>query len=429
MNKNKKSNKQAKISNIKAIEILDSRGNPTIQTTVWSGLVCATASVPSGASTGVHEAMELRDGEMKRYNGLGVKKACLNVNGKILKVLRGVNCFDQKKVDEIMLRLDGTSNKSKLGANAILSVSLACMRLSSVLKEEPLYQTIANYYGYQPKNLPAPLFNVINGGVHADSGLDIQEYFLIPQKGKFSSRLRQSAEVYHALKKLLVSQKLSVGVGDEGGFAPHLKNNEAGFTTLHKAIELAGYKNNSDFRLGIDAAASEFFDPDKQVYQLKASRLNFKPASIYKMYQKWVDEFGLQIIEDGCAEDDYLGWQLLTENLSTKALMSKKVSLVGDDLFVTNTARIQKGIINNIANAVLIKPNQIGTLTETLAAIKLAQEHGYKIVISHRSGETADSFISDLAVGVNADFMKAGAPARGERLAKYNRLLQIEQIL
>ncbi len=412
--------KQTKITKILAREILDSRGNPTVETTVWAGDLSATASVPSGASTGTHEAVELRDGDQNRYGGLGVLKACRNVNDRIFRALNGLDPSDQKTIDNLMVDLDGTPNKSKLGANAILSVSLAVARLAAKISGKELYGYLASHYGYKIKNLPVPLFNVINGGVHADSGLDIQEYFLIPQRGKFSERLRQGTEVYHQLKRNLSERHLSVGLGDEGGFAPHLSSNQKGLEVLAQAIKDAHYQLGRDFRLGVDAAASEFFDAKKETYRLRASQVNFKSASIYKLYQHWVNEYHLQIVEDGCAEDDFAGWQLLTKHLAKSTL------LVGDDLFVTNAGRIQNGIINGIANAVLIKVNQIGTLTETLQAIKLAQQNNYKIVVSHRSGETLDSFIADLAVATNADFIKAGAPARGERLAKYNRLVEIE---
>jgi enolase len=418
-----KSMKQTKITKIQAREILDSRGNPTVETTVWSGKLMATAAVPSGASTGSHEAHELRDGDKKRYGGMGVLKACRNVNDKIFPAVKGMSCFDQAGIDQEMIKLDGTPSKRKLGANAILSVSLAAARLAAHANGQELYQYLAKRYGYKIKSLPVPLFNVINGGVHADSGLDIQEYFLIPQRGKFSERLRQSVEVTHVLKKNLAEQRLSVGVGDEGGFAPHLKSNEIAFKQLVQAVKDARYKVGKDFQFGFDAAASEFFESDKELYRMKASQMNYKPAGMYKLYEKWIKEYPIQIIEDGCSEDDFLGWQLLTQHLS------KKIVLVGDDVFVTNPPRINSGIINGIANAVLIKVNQIGTVTETIEAIKLAQRNKYKIVISHRSGETLDTFIADLAVAVNAEYIKAGAPTRGERIAKYNRLAEIERQL
>ena len=412
-----------KITKIHAMEVLDSRGNPTVQTTVWAGDVSATASVPSGASTGVHEALELRDGDKKRYGGKGVLKACKHVNEKIFKALKGMSAGDQELIDRAMLDLDGTDNKAKLGANAILSVSLATARLAAKLKNQELFEYLAVTYGYELKNLPTPFFNVINGGAHADSGLDIQEFFIIPLKGNFATKLRMGAEVFHTLKSQLAAQKLTTAVGDEGGFAPKLSSNEDALKQLETAIKTAGYKLGADFALGMDAAASEFFNTKTGTYELKASKISAKSTNIYQTYKKWLSKYPILAIEDGCAEDDFLGWKFLTQNLGSQTL------LIGDDLFVTNPVRIQMGITQKIANAVLIKVNQIGTLTETLAAIKLAQKNKYKVVISHRSGETSDSFISDLAVAVNADYIKTGAPSRGERLAKYNRLLEIEELI
>lgn len=411
------------ITRIEAREILDSRGNPTIETTIWSGLVHATASVPSGASTGVHEALELRDGDKKRYGGLGVKKACANVNTKIFKLLKGKSLSNLKALDELMILADKTPNKAKLGANAILSVSLAAARLSSQLAGRPLYKHLANQYNFKNLELPTPLLNVINGGVHADSGLDVQEFFIIPLRGSFSEKIQKSHAVIRELKKMLVSKGLSIGVGDEGGFAPKIGTNKKAMRVLVQSIEKAGFKLKKDFALGIDAAASEFFDADKEIYRLSADHKNFKPSSVYKLYAKWIADFGLKIIEDGCAEDDFAGWQKLTSALGHKTI------LVGDDLFVTNAQRIEKGIIAGIANAVLIKPNQIGSVSETIDAIKLAKKYGYQVVMSHRSGETMDDFIADLAVAVSADYIKAGSLSRGERLAKYNRLMAIESEL
>ena len=412
--------KKATITKICAREILDSRGNPTIETTVWAGAVSATASVPSGASTGTHEAHELRDGDKKRYGGKGVLTAVKNVNGPIAKKVMGMNPANQKLIDGVMLAMDGTPNKSKLGANSILSVSLATARLAARLENKELYQYLAGLYGYKPKNVPVPLFNVVNGGAHADSGLDIQEFFIIPQKGKFSERLRAGAEVYQQLKKNLAGKKLATSIGDEGGFAPHLGKNEKGFEVLSQAIKDAGYVLGRDFALGIDAASSEFFDAKSGTYDLTASGKKYTPKTIAGMYKQWFAKYHLQIVEDGCAEDDFIGWKAISAELG------KKTILVGDDLFVTNIARLQKGIDEGIANAILIKVNQIGTLTETLQAIQLAQKNNYKVVISHRSGETNDDFIADLAVAVNADYAKMGSLSRGERLAKYNRLMAIE---
>ena len=412
------------ITKINAREILDSRGNPTVETTVWarvgSKAVFATASVPSGASTGIHEALELRDGDKKRFSGLGTVKAVKNVNGIIAKSLTGKPFFSLAEIDQRLISLDRTTNKSRLGANAILSVSLACARLSAKLADKPLYKHLAVQYGFKNLSLPTPLLNVINGGVHADSGLDIQEFFIIPLKGKFTDKIVRSHLVIGQLKKFLIQKKLSVGVGDEGGFAPKLGTNKKALRALVTAVEKSGFQLGKDFNLGIDAAASEFFNPDTETYSFKADGKHYKPASVYKIYQQWIKTFGLQIIEDGCAEDDFVGWQKLTEQLGARA------TLVGDDLFVTNTYRIEAGIIAGIANAVLIKLNQIGTLSETMSAIKLAQKYGYKVIISHRSGETTDDFIADLSVAMGADFIKAGSLNRGERLAKYNRLIQIE---
>lgn len=412
-----------KITKIQALEVLDSRGNPTIQTTVWADEVSGTASVPSGASTGVHEALELRDGDKKRYGGKGVLKACKNVNDKIFKVIKGMSGTDQEGIDKAMLELDGTDNKRKLGANAILSVSLAVARLGAKIKHQELYEYLAETYGYEVKGLPTPFFNVINGGAHADSGLDIQEFFVIPLKGNFATKLRMGTEVFHTLKNQLAAKKLTVAVGDEGGFAPKLSSNEEALKQLEIAIKSAGYKMGPEFALGMDAAASEFFDAKKGTYELKASKISAKSSSMYQVYKKWISKYPIMSIEDGCAEDDFLGWKFLTQNLGSQTM------LVGDDLFVTNPVRIQMGITQKIANSILIKVNQIGTLTETMAAIKLGQKNKYKIVISHRSGETSDTFISDLAVAVNAEYIKTGAPSRGERVAKYNRLLEIEDRL
>lgn len=407
-----------KITKILAREILDSRGFPTVETTIWAGDAWATAAVPSGASTGTHEALELRDGDKKRFNGKGVLKAIKNVNSVIAPKVIGKNANEQEAIDRLMLELDGTKGKSKLGANAILSVSLAVCKLAAKLEGIETYQYIANKYGYKPGKMPIPLFNVINGGVHADSGLEIQEFFIIPQKKKFADNLRMGAEVYQVLKKYLAGKKLSTSVGDEGGFAPHLGKNEVGFQTLEKTIKEAGYKLGTDFRLGIDAASSEFYDSKKAKYGIDKKQLT--SVQMTSMYAKWKSKYNLQIIEDGLAEDDMEGWKKLTSTIG------KSTILVGDDLFVTNPERLETGIKEKIANAILIKVNQIGSLTETIEAIKMAQKNKYKVVISHRSGETNDDFIADLAVGVNADFAKMGSLSRGERLAKYNRLLDIE---
>ncbi len=421
-----------KITKITAREILDSRGNPTIEAIVWSGGVFAIASVPSGASTGTHEALELRDGDKKRYSGLGVKKAVRNVEGPIFRAVRGKSLGNLAEIDQAMIAIDKTPNKSRLGANAILSVSLASARLAAQLSGKPLYEYLNSQFkfsnargsGRAAMGLPTPLLNVINGGVHAPSSeLDVQEFFLIPLHGSFSDKIQRSHAVIRELKTLLTKKKMQTGVGDEGGFAPRIGSNKKALRILAQAIESAGYKVKKDFALGLDAASSEFFDSDKQIYHLKADHKHYKPASMYRLYQSWNNLFGLQIIEDGCAEDDFEGWQKLT------GALGDKVTLVGDDLFVTDPQRIEAGIIAGIANAVLIKVNQIGSLSETVAAIKLAQKFNYKIVISHRSGETMDDFIADLAVACGADYIKAGSLARSERSAKYNRLMAIESEL
>ncbi len=412
--------KQKNITKIEAREILDSRGNPTIETTVWAGDAFGRASVPSGASTGSKEAVELRDGDKKRYGGQGVLKAVKNVNMVIARSLRGMDPRKQEKIDQLLLELDGTENKSKLGANAMLSVSMASCRLGAVLEHKELYQYLAHRYGYTVKQLPAPLFNVINGGAHADSGMDVQEYFIIPQKGTFAERLRKGSEVYHMLKKQLADNGYAVGLGDEGGFAPHLKSNTEPFEKLTHAVTKAGYKLKTDFMLGCDVAASEFYDKKTKLYNLSLEKHSETPQTIHLMYEAWAKKYPIAMIEDPCSEFDTEGWQMVTKTLNDK------LSLVGDDIFVTNPKRIAWGIAESIGNSVLIKINQIGTITETLAAVRLAQENGRSVVVSHRSGETTDSFIADLAVSVNAQYIKAGAPARGERLAKYNRLVEIE---
>ncbi len=408
-----------KISRITARQILDSRGNPTIEVKVYAGKYFAIASVPSGASTGTHEAKELRDGG-PNWRGLGVKRAIKNVEGPIAKLLKGKSVFDLEQIDLLMISKDATANKSKLGANSILAVSLATARLGSQLKNEPLYVYLAKRFGFKRTySLPTPLLNVLNGGLHADSGTDIQEFFFIPKKGKFAHKLEMGGRAIFALKQILTEKKLSTGLGDEGGFAPKLHSNEKALRLLSKAIHKAKLKVGKDMSLGIDAAASEFFNSDREVYEFRADKKRFKPASIHRLYMRWQKSYGLEIIEDGCAEDDFVGWQQLTRNLGDDT------TLVGDDLFVTDQARLQAGIISNIANSVLIKPNQVGTVSETMQTIKLAKKFNYQVVVSHRSGETMDDFIADLAVAVSADYIKAGSLARGERLAKYNRLLAI----
>ncbi|MEZ4180534.1 MAG: phosphopyruvate hydratase [Candidatus Doudnabacteria bacterium] len=408
-----------RITKIKARQILDSRGNPTVEATVYAGDDFAVASVPSGASTGSHEALELRDGK-NSYGGLSVTQAVKNIETVINRLLKGMDVREQEQIDEAMIQKDGTYNKSKLGANAILAVSLAVARLAAQQSKLPLYRYLHDLSGLTNKMaMPVPLFNVLNGGLHADSGLDIQEFFLIAKAKKFEQRIEHAWLVIKKLKQLLSAKKYVTSVGDEGGFAPRLGSNRKALLVLKQSIEQVGLKFGKDVALGMDAAATEFFDMQTQTYRLTADKKNYKPLSVYKLYQKWTEEYSLEVIEDGCAEDDMPGWQKLTQ------VLGDKVTLVGDDLFVTQHQRLQTGIISGIANAVLIKLNQVGTVTETLATISLAKKYNYKVIVSHRSGETMDDFIADLSVAVSADYIKAGSLARGERLAKYNRLLAI----
>lgn len=430
----------SKIKKIKGREILDSRGNPTVEVTVVleSGVV-AVAAVPSGASTGTFEALELRDGDVSRYSGLGVLKAVNNVDQYIQKALLGKEVADQAKIDEIMLELDGTENKSKLGANAILGVSLACCRAAAIEKNMPLYSyinEIATIPGVKMQ-IPMPMFNVLNGGQHSDSGLSIQEFKIVPIGIKgFDEQLRAGSEVFHALKKLLEAAGHSSGVGDEGGFSPKLSSNTEAFEYICKAIEKAGYKLGSQVSLGIDAAANSFFEENDNHYLLKPEGVTLERERLINLYREWVDKFHVISIEDGLNENDWKGWNILTKKIGGKPLLKdllgfpvKENMLIGDDLLVTNVKRLQKAIKEKACNSVLIKVNQIGTLSETIECIRLAKEHKMRCVISHRSGETTDDFIADLAVGVGAEFIKSGSLSRGERICKYNRLLKIEEAL
>ncbi len=412
-----------KIKSIQAREILDSRGNPTIETKViLENGVCGKASVPSGASTGAHEALELRDGDAKRYSGKGVLKAVANVNIKINKLLKDFDVSKQAEIDKKMIELDGTENKSKLGANAILSVSLACARAGALASGLPLYKYLRKICNLKSEiyNLSYPMMNILNGGKHADWAADIQEFMIMPQAKIFKERVRQGAEVFHALRKILKEKGYSVGVGDEGGYAPRLKQNEEAFKLILEAINSAGWQAGKDVNLAIDAAASEFYS-EKKGYELKLDKKIFSPKAMVDLYQNWTSRFHIVSIEDGLAEDDWDGWRLLTKE------MGKKTILVGDDLFVTNSKRLAEGIKKNVANAILIKVNQIGSLSETIDCINLAKKNNYKVIISHRSGETEDTFIADLAVATNADFIKTGSLSRAERVAKYNRLMEIEE--
>jgi enolase len=409
------------IDSIQALEILDSRGNPTLEVEVVlaEGTV-GVAAVPSGASTGVHEALELRDGDAARYGGKGVLKAATNVGQEIALTVGGMSCLDQAAIDEAMIRLDGTPNKSRLGANAILGVSLAVAHAAANYLGLPLYRYLG---GPTARTLPVPLFNIINGGRHAPGGTDIQEFMVVPVGAKtFGDALRMGADLYHSLHKVLADKGLPTTVGDEGGFAPPLPRNEEAMNLLLAAIEAAGYRPGEEVAIAIDAAASEYYRDGQYVFAREGR--TFKDADeMVAFWQDWCGRYPIVCIEDGMAQDDWTGWWKLTAELG------RKVQIVGDDLFVTSVERIEKGIREGAANAVLIKPNQIGTLTETLAAIDTAKRGGWRAMISHRSGETEDTTIADLAVATGCGQIKSGAPARGERTAKYNRLLRIEEKL
>jgi len=413
-----------KIESIHAHEILDSRGNPTVSVTVLlENGVSATASVPSGASTGSHEALELRDGDAKRYGGKGVLKAVRNANTLIARRLVGMDVTHQRDIDMTMLMLDGTENKQRLGANAILGVSLACAHAGAKAKQMPLYQYLRWVYDIRDTHyrLPIPTMNILNGGAHAGWILDFQEFMIVPYQKLFRERVRCGAEIFHALGKLLKKKGFSTLKGDEGGYAVPLKSNEEAFKLVMQAIKDAGYKAGKEVMLAMDPAVSELYDAKKKRYALKVDKKSLTSAQLIAMWEKWLKKYPIISLEDGLAEDDWDNWVVMTKKFG------KKVALVGDDFFVTNVARLQKGIDMGAANAILIKVNQIGSLTEAVDAILLAQQNGYKINVSHRSGETEDTTIADLAVAVNAEFIKTGSLSRSERLAKYNRLMEIEE--
>ncbi len=405
------------INSIIAREILDSRGNPTVwvKATLESG-VSGTAAVPSGASTGAKEAVELRDGDQKRYGGKGVLRACENVNGVIAKALKGVEASDQKNVDEILLKLDGTENKSNLGANALLGVSLAVAHAAANEKGLPLYRYLAERESY---TLPVPMMNILNGGAHADNSVDVQEFMILPVGvPTFAEAIRCGAEIFHELRKVLTEKGLATGVGDEGGFAPNLGSNEEALEVIMTAIKRAGYTPGKDVFLGLDIAASEFYKDGQ--YVLESENKSFTSEEFATFLEDWVNRYPIITIEDGMDEEDWEGWAVLTEKIGNR------VQIVGDDLFVTNTKILQEGIKRGIANSILIKPNQIGTLTETIDAINMADEAGYTSVVSHRSGETEDTTIADIAVATVATQIKTGSLCRSDRVAKYNRLICIE---
>ena len=411
------------ITKIHGREILDSRGNPTVEVEVYlaDGSV-GRASVPSGASTGIYEACELRDGDPGRYLGKGVSNAVHNVNTEIAAALLGANALDQAAIDRSLIELDGTPNKSRLGANAILGVSLACAKAAAASLGQSLYRYIG---GSNAKMLPVPMMNILNGGAHASNNVDIQEFMIMPVSApSWKEALRRSTEVFHALKVVLMERNIPVtGVGDEGGYAPMLKKDEDALSVIVAAIEKAGYIPGADFMIAIDAASSEWYDPELDVYKLPKAGKVLSRQQLVKLWQRFVKKYPIISLEDGMGETDWEGWAMLTKAIGDK------VQLVGDDLFVTNTERLSQGIKQRIGNAILIKVNQIGTLTETLDAISMAHRAGYTAIVSHRSGETEDTTIADISVAVNAGQIKTGAPSRSDRVAKYNQLLRIEEEL
>ena len=417
--------KQLPIRDIFAREILDSRGNPTVEVEVLAGEdIVGTAAVPSGASTGKYEALELRDGEA-RYGGKGVEQAVENVNSRIAHIVIGMNVFDQEGIDHALIKADGTADKSRLGANALLGVSLAAAHAAAKALKLPLYRYLG---GVRAKQMPIPMMNILNGGAHADNTLDIQEFMIMPVSGdSFRERLRICAEVYHALKKVLKDRGMNTSVGDEGGFAPDLPDAREALRTLREAVEKAGYRLGRDIRIALDAAASELYDEESGKYRfLGESRMQGHAVErtvdeMIAYYEELISEFPICSIEDPLDQEDWEGWRRITERLG------ERVQLVGDDLFVTSTERLKKGIEMGAANAILIKVNQIGTLTEAFEAVRTAQDAGYSAIISHRSGETEDTTIADIAVAFNTGQIKTGAPCRSERVAKYNRLLRIEE--
>jgi len=411
------------IAAIKARQILDSRGNPTVEVDVTSATgASGRAAVPSGASTGVHEAVELRDGDKKKYLGRGVLKAVENVNTAIFSKLKGMEVTGQQAIDKAMIDLDGTENKSRLGANAILGVSLACAKAAAAELKKPLFSYVG---GEKAGLLPVPMLNILNGGAHADNGIDFQEFMIMPLGAPtFSEALRMGAEVFHHLKAVLKKKGLSTNVGDEGGFAPNLKSNEEAIQCVMEAIGVAGYTAGKDIYIAMDAASSEFYDAEKKKYVFKKSTGDeMTSEELAGFWASWAAKYPIISIEDGMAEDDWDGWKKLSE------LCGKKIQLVGDDLFVTNVKRLREGIDKGIANSILIKVNQIGTLTETIAAVNMAHDHSYTSVMSHRSGETEDSTIADLAVALGCGQIKTGSASRSDRVAKYNQLLRIEELL
>jgi len=412
--------KTASIKSVKAREILDSRGNPTIEVEViLADGSTGVASVPSGASTGKYEVVELRDGDKRRYRGLGVLKAVEHVNTEIASAIAGMSALEQAAIDQRLIELDGTANKARLGANALLGTSLAVAKAGATFRRVPLYRYLG---GTRAKQLPVPMLNILNGGKHASGSVDFQEFMIVPVgAANFHKAMQMSSEVYHSLRKVLEDKKLSTNVGDEGGFAPRLPSNKDALELILAAIDMAGYKAGQDLFIALDPAASTFYQDGKYVFSREGITLS--STEMINYYVKLVSDYPVISIEDGLAEDDWASWSLLT------AKLGKQIQFVGDDLYATNMKRLEKGIAQRASNSILIKPNQIGTLSETLAVIKRAQQAGWTTIVSHRSGETEDTTIADLTIASNAGFIKSGAPCRSERLAKYNRLLRIEEKL
>ena len=411
------------IKDVHAREILDSRGNPTVEVDViLENGILGRASVPSGASTGILEAYELRDNDKERYHGKGVLSAVAGVNTEIAASLKGKNVFEQESLDRLLIELDGTENKSRLGANAVLGTSLASAKAAALALNLPLYRYLG---GEKARTLPVPMMNILNGGAHATNNVDIQEFMIMPVSApSWSEAVRRCAEVFHALKNVLKENNILVtGVGDEGGYAPMLEKDEDALAMIVAAIERAGYRPGEDFKIAIDAASSEWYNEDSDTYRLPKSGKTLTREQMIEMWNDFADKYPIISLEDGMGETDWDGWKMLTE------MLGNQVQLVGDDLFVTNTKLLKKGIEQNVANAILVKVNQIGTLTETLEAIKMAQEAGYAAIVSHRSGETEDTTIADIVVAMNAGQIKTGAPSRSDRVAKYNQLLRIEEQL
>jgi enolase len=420
-----------KITRVHSRQVIDSRGNPTVEADVYVDGARGRAAVPSGASTGEHEALELRDGDKSKYLGKGVLKAVANANGEIAKAVVGFDAADQRGIDKRLIDLDGTATKSRLGANAILAVSMAAARAAASALNVPLYKYLARYSTDSSANLlPVPMMNILNGGAHADNSVDFQEFMVMPVGApSFSEGLRWGVEVFHALKAALKRHGYSTAVGDEGGFAPNCKSNEEAIQIVLEAITAAGYKPGEQMSIALDPASSEFYDKGSGNYVFKKSDKSVHASNSMAAYwTEWVNKYPIVSIEDGMAEDDWSGWKTLTESVGKKS-SKKRIQLVGDDLFVTNTERLSRGIKEGIANAILIKLNQIGTVTETIDAIEMARKAGYKSIISHRSGETEDTFIADLAVATGAGQIKTGSASRTDRIAKYNQLLRIEEEL